>query len=41
MRKGLFLYFSVGKNISTLALGSDEREDITKYYKPPEGKKIM
>ncbi|PVD21176.1 hypothetical protein C0Q70_19343 [Pomacea canaliculata] len=27
----------VGKNISTLALGSDEREDITKYYKPPEG----
>ena len=28
----------VGKAISTKAVGSDEREDITNHYKYPEGK---
>ncbi len=28
---------SIGKNISTKAVGSSEREDVTKYYKYTEG----
>ena len=27
----------VGKSISTKAVGSDEREDVTGHYKYPEG----
>jgi hypothetical protein len=31
--------WSIGKYISTKAVGSNDREDLTKYYKFPEGRK--
>ena len=31
----------IGKMISTKAVGSDKREDITLQYKHPEGKSIV